>query len=172
VKRFRCIVADPPWNERGAGKVKRGADRHYKTLKKHEIIEVMLRADVWRPHKDSHLWLWITNNYLKDGLFVMEALGFRHITQATWAKDRFGLGQYMRGQTEHCLFGVRYGGRLPSKVKDKSTLFAGGIIPRTDKHSKKPVGAYKQIEAISPGPRLEMFAREPRKGYTVWGNEV
>ncbi len=111
----------------------------------------------------------MTNNHLKDAEFVMEALGFRYITMVTWAKDRIGLGQYRRGQTEHALFGVM--GRLPALVKTESTLVGKGIIPR-GRHSEKPADFYKEVELVSPGPRLEMFAREPRKGWDVWGNEV
>ena len=98
---YRTILADPPWNERGGGKVKRGADRHYPLLRTAEIIEVMqaqLAARDIAP--DAHLYLWVTNNYLPDGLRVMEALGFTYKTNIVWAKHRAGLGQYFRGKHE------------------------------------------------------------------------
>ena len=163
---YQTIAADPPWNESGGGKIKRGADRHYPLLKTPEIIEVMLGADCWHPADDCHLYLWTTNNKLRDGLEVMEALGFRYVTMLTWAKDRIGLGYYFRGQTEPLLFGVR--GKLKPKVRTQSTLISA---PRR-KHSQKPDSAYLKMEKVSPGPRLEMFARSKRKGWDVWGNEV
>jgi len=162
---------DPPWNEKGGGKIKRGADRHYPVMKKHDIIKTIYQSDVWTPDKNCHLWMWVTNNFLKDGLFVMEALGFRYITNAVWAKDgKFGLGQYMRGKHELILFGVK--GRLPSRVKDESTLIGDDLI-EPDEHSKKPEDAYAKIRRISPRPRLEMFARKDRVwGFTTWGDEI
>lgn len=169
---FRCVVADPPWNESGGGRVKRGADRHYPLMKTPAIIELMdhVLGDVHPIDVDGcHLHLWVTNNYLRDGLRVMEELGFRYITMRTWAKDRFGLGQYARGQTEHTLFGVL--GKLKPLNRTESTLIGKGIVPRR-KHSQKPDVCFDEIERISPGPRLELFARAPRDGWTVWGNEV
>lgn len=163
---FPCIMADPPWNESGGGKIKRGADRHYKLLKAPGIIQVMLCSPFWIPAENAHLWLWVTNNFLKDGLHVMEALGFRYVTNFVWVKDRIGLGQYLRGQHELCLFGVR--GRLPSATRSESTVVQA---PRGE-HSAKPVEAVEKIEAISPRPRLEMFARARREGWAVWGNEI
>lgn len=118
------------------------------------------------PDENAHLYLWVTNNFLKDGLWVMEQLGFRYVTMLTWAKDRIGLGQYFRGQTEQLLFGVR--GRLPAQVRTQTTLITA---PRR-KHSEKPDRAFEVIEAVSPGPRLEMFARTQRPGWDAWGNEV
>lgn len=167
--KFSTITADPPWNERGGGKCKRGADRHYPLLSTPEIVRVMLQAPCWRPAENAHLYLWYTNNYLPDALHVMQALGFRYVTQRTWAKDRIGLGQYWRGQTEHVLFGVR--GRLPAAVRTESTLIGKGIVPRT-KHSAKPSEFYDEVERVSPGPYLEIFSRTPRDGWSIWGNEV
>lgn len=172
---FKTICMDPPWPERGGGKSKRGADRHYPTVQKSEcpakITEIVLQSGVWRPDPEgSHLYIWYTNNYLPDALQLMASLGYRYVTQRTWAKTRIGLGQYWRGQTEHVLFGVR--GRLPAQVKTESTLIGKGLIPRQSKHSEKPADFYREVEKVSPGPYLEMFARKPRDGWTVWGNEV
>ncbi len=167
---FKTICIDPPWSEKGGGKIKRGADRHYPVLKTYEIVEVILDSPVWGIDGDgAHCYLWVTNNYMADGFQVLAALGFRYVTMRTWAKDRFGLGQYYRGQTEHVLFGVR--GRLKSKVKTQSTLIGGGIVPR-GRHSEKPQVFYDETELVSPGPYLEMFARKDRLGWTTWGNEV
>jgi len=169
---YACIAADPPWAERGGGKIKRGADRHYPLLSTPQIIQVMLSAPAWRPADNAHLWLWVTNNFLADGLHVMQALGFRYVTNMVWTKIkadgtvRIGLGQYLRGAHELCLFGVR--GRLSAVTRKVPSAF---LAPRAA-HSAKPDEAYAAIQGVSPGPRLEMFARAPREGWDVWGNEV
>ncbi len=172
--KYRCIVADPPWNERGGGKIKRGADRHYPLMKTPDIIACMLRAPVWRPAESAHLWLWVTDNFLLDGLQVMGALGFRYVRTMAWFKQqqhqqlqlKVGLGYYLRGAHELCLFGVRGTASMPAKAPASAVL-----APRTE-HSKKPDAAFALIEQASPAPRLEMFARRPRPGWDVWGNEV
>lgn len=177
MSKYGTIFADPPWIERGGGKSKRGADRHYPLMPTKSIMTLPVQdftAD------NSHLWLWVTNNFLIDGLKVMEAWGFRYITMLTWGKVKEtesglliqqGLGQYMRGSTEHVLFGAK--GRVPYKViggkrQQCSTLL---LAPRT-KHSVKPQEAYDHAMRISPGPYLEMFARNQRPGWDAWGNEV
>jgi N6-adenosine-specific RNA methylase IME4 len=206
---FRCTVTDPPWPEKGAGKIKRGADRWYSCMKVKDIIalhldlltETVTDSGLVRPPQfeiaeNSHLWCWTTNNYLKAGLELLDALGYRYISNSAWAKmecaelapgvpayfknkpawikQRQGLGQYMCGEHELLLFGVR--GKLLALWKDKSTgaKMQGTLTlgPRTPKHSEKPQAAYDKIANISPGPRLELFARDPRPGWTVWGNEV
>jgi len=167
---FKTIVADPPWNECGGGKVKRGADRHYPLMKTRDIIPLM-QTVLFKHQPDPsgcHLYLWVTNNFLRDGLEVMDALGFRYVTMRTWAKDRFGLGYYYRGQTESCLFGVM--GKLPPMSRGQSTLVGGGLVKR-GRHSAKPKVFFDEVEKVSPGPRLEVFARGPRENWSVWGNE-
>jgi N6-adenosine-specific RNA methylase IME4 len=98
---------------------------------------------------------------------VVQALGFHYKTLLTWVKDRFGLGQYFRGQTEHLIFATR-GPHLPAKIKNRTTL----ISARRGRHSAKPEAAYDLIEAVSHGPYLEMFARTQRPGWDCWGEEV
>lgn len=164
--KYRCIVIDPPWNERGCGKCKRGADKYYSLLRTKDMPGVIRESGVWTPAATCHLYLWTTNNFLKDGLWLMEELGFRYITVLTWTKHAYGLGYYYRGQTEQCLFGVR--GRLPALARTESTAL---LAPRT-KHSRKPDAMYEKIMRVSPGPRLEMFARGSRVGWDVWGNEA
>ena len=90
----RCIVSDPPWMERGGGKIKRGADRHYDLLRTEGVINIM-RPFVHAAHPDTHLWLWVTNNHLQEGTNVLHNLGFRYIINLVWVKTKgFGLGQY------------------------------------------------------------------------------
>jgi N6-adenosine-specific RNA methylase IME4 len=163
---YRTILIDPPWYEKGGGKIKRGADRHYPLLKTDEIISVIKNSGVFSPADDCHLYLWVTNNFLEDGLRVVRELGFRYITNLVWVKDRWGLGQYFRGQHELCLFGVR--GKLMTRNRFTPTV----IIARKRRHSQKPDEMYGVIERCSYPPRLEMFARGRREGWDSWGKEL
>lgn len=162
---YHTIVADPPWWHSGGGHCKRGADRHYPLLKTPQIIEAMLRSPLWLPAENSHLYLWVTNNFLPDGLHVMEALGYRYVTNVVWVKQCFGLGHYFRGQHEIALFGVR--GRLTTAARDLPSV----IHAKRTVHSKKPDEFFELVERASPPPRLEMFARTPRPGWDAWGND-
>jgi len=168
-KKYRTIYADPPWMESGGGKIKRGADRHYPLMRTKNIITLPV---IGLAEADAHLYLWVTNTFLPAGLEVMKTWGFTYKTTITWAKDRFGLGQYFRGQTEHCLFGVR--GKVPYRIKPDGKRAQGTTLitaPRVI-HSAKPEGMRRYIELVSPGPYLELFAREKAEGWDVWGNEV
>lgn len=168
-KKYQIVYADPPWNESGGGKIKRGADRHYPLMKTKEIMALNIPSA-----ENAHLYLWVTNNFLPDGLKVMEAWGFKYKTAITWVKDRIGLGQYFRGQTEHCLFGVK--GNLPYKLIDGKRQQGTTVIhaPRRE-HSQKPEEMRTLIEKVSDRDgfsKLEMFARRSAEGWDVWGNEV
>ncbi len=162
-KKYRTIYADPPWNETGGGKIKRGADRHYPLMKTKEIKEMPVNeiAD-----DECWLYLWVTNNYLKDGIQVLESWGFRYVTNIVWCKDRFGIGYYFRGQHELCLFGVK--GKLKPKLRNIPSAF---YEPRT-KHSEKPDRIRQVIESMSYEPRIELFARQRADGWDSWGNEI
>jgi N6-adenosine-specific RNA methylase IME4 len=118
------------------------------------------------------LYLWVTNTQLTSGFNVMATWGFKYKTTITWVKDRFGLGQYYRGQTEHCLFGVR--GRLPYQILKESGRAQGvtAICAPRAAHSAKPDEMRLMIERVSHTPRLELFARGKSAGWDVWGNEV
>jgi len=84
---YRAIMIDPPWKETGGGKIKRGADRHYPVIKKKEDIrDVILNSGKWDPAEHSHLYLWTTNNFLQDALWLMDELGFRYVTNIAWVK--------------------------------------------------------------------------------------
>jgi N6-adenosine-specific RNA methylase IME4 len=169
---YRTIYADPPWPEYGGGRIKRGADRHYPLMSIARIVQLGDALSPFIAADGCHLYLWVTNTHLANGLRVMETWGFRYVTTITWFKDRFGLGQYFRGQTEHCLFGVR--GRLPYRAAARGTRCQGVTAihaPRTV-HSRKPPGMRQMIECVSYGPRLELFAREAFDGWDAWGNEI
>ena len=167
-KKYHTIYADPPWPERGGGKIKRGADAHYKTMtvKKIKALPVQEIAE-----DNCHLYLWVTNNYLEAGLEVVRAWGFRYVTKITWFKDRMGLGQYYRGITEDCLFAVK--GVLPYKVIDgKRQQGVTGFHAPKGKHSEKPEEMREMIERVSYPPRIELFARKQAEGWDAWGDEV
>ena len=169
--RIKTIVADPPWNESGGGKIKRGADKHYPLMKTPEIITLMKEWVAKYDHEDDqHLYLWVSNNFLEDGLSVMRALGFRYITNVVWTKDSIGIGQYFRGQHEICLFGVRGKG---FEVRTALLNIPSTFSAKKREHSRKPDEFYTLVEARSEGPYLEMFARSSRGDkWSAEGNET
>ena len=171
-EKFQTILADPPWYQRGGGKSKRGADKHYPIMKENEIKEVMSKALEGKIDENAHMYMWCANNHLPEGLRIMEHLGFRYITNLVWAKKYFGLGRYFRGQHEICLFGVRGRGfAIRKDANNISSLIGGGLIAPTV-HSKKPDEMYNLIENRSEGPYLELFARNTRDGWNSWGDEI
>lgn len=171
IPRFKTVLLDPPWWESGGGKSKRGADRHYPLLKKHDIIRVVYQSGYWSIANQAHMWMWVTDNFLEDGLFVMKALGFRYVRQAVWPKPHIVIGQYLRGQHETCLFGVK-GPMMKLRTRSESSLFGDGELLKTGIHSKKPDECYDKIGRVSPGPRLELFCRKRRPGWWAWGNQL
>jgi N6-adenosine-specific RNA methylase IME4 len=163
-KRFRTILADPPWDiqQRGA----RGAERHY-DLMSLDRIKAMPVADL--AQDDAHLWLWVTNATLRHGYDVAEAWGFTVRSPLTWIKFRLGLGNYLRNSTEHLLFATK--GKAPVNFRSQPTWVNAPV----QDHSHKPEEQYALIERISPGPYLELFARRrppSSSDWSVWGNEI
>lgn len=169
-RKYKTIYADPPWNERGGGKIKRGADRHYCLMSTKDIAKIPVPQMI---HSDGcHLYLWATNNHLKDALYIIDAWGFEYVTTITWIKDKVGLGQYFRGITEHCLFAVTKN-RLPYKFQEgKRMQGITGFYEVKAEHSVKPVKMREMIETVSYSPRIELFARKELDGWDYWGNEV
>lgn len=169
-RKYRTIYLDPPWPERGGGRIKRGADRHYRLMPVKEIIALPIRdlAD----QDGCHVYCWVTNNYLPFGLECLKAWGFEYVTTITWLKDRMGLGQYYRGLTEHCLFGTTPK-RLPYRLADGKRCqgLTGFMEPKTA-HSRKPARMREMIECVSYEPRIELFAREAHPGWDGWGDEL
>lgn len=173
-QRYATVLADPPWLERGGGQVKRGADRHYPLMSTTEISKLpvhQLAAD------NAHLYLWVTNNFLPDGLEVMAFWGFRYVTNLAWGKVRDGkvqqgLGQYFRGAHELLLFGVR--GQVPYRTTEegKRAQHPTLVLAPRGEHSRKPDVFHEVIEKVSPGPYVELFARRARPGWAVWGNQA
>ncbi len=173
--RFRTILADPPWQfQNRTGKMAPEHKRlsRYPTMSLREICDLPVEAIVTET---AHLYLWVPNALLPDGLKVMENWGFTYKSNIIWYKirkdggpDRRGVGFYFRNVTEVLLFGTR--------GKNARTLQLGRtqeniISAQKREHSRKPDEQYALIEGCSNGPRLEMFARGPRLGWTVWGNQ-
>lgn len=169
-KKYKTIYIDPPWQEVGGGKIKRGADKHYDLMTLKEIAALPIPQLV--DEEGCHLYLWVTNNFLEKGFNLLKAWGFEYVTLITWQKDRFGLGQYYRGITEHCIFATTKK-KLPYKLIDgkRQQGVTGFYEPRTI-HSRKPVKMREMIEKVSYEPRIELFARQYAVDWDCWGNEV
>jgi len=174
-KRFHTVLADPPWrfqNRTGKMAPEHRRLNRYGTMTLDEIAGLPVVDIVSEP---AHLYLWVPNALLPEGLQVMEAWGFQYKSNIVWHKirkdrgpDGRGVGFYFRNTTELLLFGVR--------GKNARTLAPGRrqvnfIATQKREHSRKPDEQYKVIEDCSPGPRIEMFARGPRPGWTVFGNQ-
>lgn len=175
-KRFATILADPPWqfvNRTGKVAPEHRRLNRYGTMNLAEICALPVEQAL---APTAHLYLWVPNALLPDGLAVMKAWGFEYKSNIVWHKlrkdggsDGRGVGFYFRNVTEIILFGVR--------GKNARTLQPGRtqvnyLGTRKREHSRKPDEQYDLIEACSPGPRLEMFSRGTRKGWTVWGNQA
>ncbi len=174
-KRFGTLLADPPWRfQNRTGKV---APEH-KRLSRYDTLSVSEIASAPVSElmaEQSHCYLWVPNALLAEGLEVMEAWGFTYKAMIVWAKrrkdggpDGRGVGFYFRNVTEPILFGVK--GKL--RTLDAGRRQVNMIETRKREHSRKPDELYPIITACSPGPRLELFARYPQPGWSVWGNEA
>lgn len=168
--KYKTIYIDPPWMERGGGKIKRGADRHYDLMKTDEISKLPIRE--LADDEGCHLYLWTTNIFLPQAIELLKIWDFEYITTITWMKDKMGLGQYFRGITEHCIFASTKK-RLPYKIIDgkRQQGLTGFYEPKTI-HSRKPNEMLKMIERVSYGPRIEIFARDEKEGWDCFGNEL
>jgi len=175
-KRFRTILADPPWQfQNRTGKMAPEHKRlnRYDTMHLDDILSLPVRALADDP---AHLYLWVPNALLPEGLRVMEAWGFQYKSNLIWHKirkdggpDGRGVGFYFRNVTEVVLFGTR--------GKNARTLQPGRsqvnfLATQKREHSRKPDEMYNIIEACSPGPYLELFARGTRPKWWVWGNQA
>lgn len=175
-KKFGTILADPPWQfQNRTGKMAPEHKRlnRYATMTLDDIKRLPVVDAADHP---AHLYLWVPNALLPDGLAVMAAWGFSYKSNLIWHKERKdggsdgrGVGFYFRNVTEIILFGIR--------GKNARTLAPGRrqvnyMSTRKREHSRKPDEQYELIEACSPGPFLELFARGVRPKWTVWGNQA
>ncbi len=165
---YQSLVIDPPWRydnratrNNAEGQYKQEEGREETTMSQADLLELVLPAA-----QNSHLYLWVTNSFMRDGFELMEQWGFKYKTCLTWCKPQIGMGNYFRSTTEHVLFGIR--GSLPTLRNNVPTHF----IADRRHHSAKPESFFDLVESCSPGPYLEMFARRRRFGWHVWGNEA
>jgi N6-adenosine-specific RNA methylase IME4 len=168
-QRYPVILADPPWNYRLYNEKSgssRAAAEHYPTMTMNEICALPvsnLATDA------AALFLWTTAPHLQESFQALAAWGFEYKTNAVWVKDKIGLGFFIRGQHELMLIATR--GDMPSPLpanRPPSVITA----PRRE-HSRKPDEAYEMIERMYRQlPKIELFARQARPGWEVWGNEV
>lgn len=188
---FRVAVLDPPWPEKGGGKIKRGADRHYPVIPLGEIAPTIYAArwpdggNVWLPDvkNGAHVWCWATSTYLRAALELLEALGATYKTHRAWVKSdelplfnafslqNGGLGQYGRGSHELLLLGTVGPFRRSTSCKLRKTVI---LAPRTV-HSAKPAEPYEYARELAgidnDDQAVELFARRPREGWRTWGDE-
>lgn len=192
---FDVTIADPPWPERGGGKVKRGADRHYGTSTVRQMPDVFRSSPAWRPSTDALVFMWTTETYRDACVEMMrDAFGFRRCAGFVWVKleevavkhagsdatqtlyrrARPGLGKWTRCEHEHLLVFRRGHVRVPPpQLRQRSTILA----PRTRVHSEKPREAWNVIETTSrlafgaghTPTTVEMFARSTSPDRWTWG---
>jgi N6-adenosine-specific RNA methylase IME4 len=168
-KRYGVIYADPPWRFEtwgDAGKTNTSADNHYPCMAPSEIMLLdvpSISAD------DAALYLWVTVPFERQGHDVMEAWGFRYVSQVMWKKDRIGTGYWYRNQHEVLLFGTR--GNVPKPAP--GTQWPSVIEAPIGEQSVKPDVIYEMIESYFPNlPKIELYARRARPGWDVWGLEA
>lgn len=161
-RRFATIYADPPWQYANAAS-RGAAENHYETMTIDAIADLPiahLAAD------EAHLHLWTTNAFLFEAERVIKAWGFTYKSCLVWIKPQIGNGNYWRVSHEFLLLGVRGNLTFPDRTQ-QSWLFAD-----RGRHSAKPSVFRKLIEKVSPGPRLELFARSQAEGWTTWGDQI
>src|ERR1035438_7511222 len=154
---FQVIVADPPW------KYATGNSLPYPTMSLDEIRALPVKD---LSDQNAILWLWTTNTHLRSAFDVVEAWGFEYKTLLTWVKDRMGTGEWLRGQTEHCLLAAR--GKPVFLHGDHRTVLSA---PRRE-HSRKPEDFYSLVEEMCPGAKLELFSRQEREGWRSFGDQA
>jgi N6-adenosine-specific RNA methylase IME4 len=161
---FRVIVTDPPWEyEKRPDDPSRRGTIPYPSLS----VESIKQQDVpGIAHQDCILWLWTTNAHMPNAFEIIAHWGFRHKTILTWVKDKMGAGDWLRGQTEHCILAVR---GSPTVTLTNQTTALHGLLRE---HSRKPEEFYQLVESLCPGSKVELFARAERPGWAAWGYET
>lgn len=192
---YDVIAMDPPWPERGGGRIKRGADRHYDVVEYRDIPTLVADSPLWSPNDPCLVFCWTTVASCEYAYKLLRMLRVTPVTKLYWLKDRsfesvcpdgcrvpgittgcklegkLGLGQYVRHDVEEVVVG-RIGRVRSPKLAERSWVLAP-----TGAHSEKPQAMYDLFELLAvgaglDGPRAELFARRPRDGWKVWGNEV
>ncbi len=173
--KYNTILIDPPWrfqNRTGKMAPEHKRLRRYGTMDLEEIKKLPVEK---YAGDNAHLYLWVPNALLQEGLDVLKAWGFKYKGNLVWYKirkdggpDGRGVGFYFRNVTELVLFGTR--GRMRTLKPGRTQVNIISSMKR--EHSRKPDELYDIIERCSPGPFLELFARHKRDGWTSWGDEI
>lgn len=180
---YRTIVMDPPWPQKGGGTLRGREGWHdaqgaslpmkYATMTIPQLAVLPVR-DLAHPD-GAHLYLWTTNGFLEDAYYVARVWGFKPSTLPVWAKTPMGggLGGAYGISTEYCLF-ARWGKLAP--LRRQVGTWWNWKRPYDERgkpmHSAKPPEFYDLVSSVSPGPRLELFARRARNGWDVWGDQA
>jgi N6-adenosine-specific RNA methylase IME4 len=173
--RFGCVYADPPWKLSGGKNGKGGwsksvsPDVHYPLMELEEIMELPVDE---LALSDAHLWLWVPNPLLPQGLMVMNAWGFKYMNNVAWRKlGALGLGQYVRTTHELCLFGKRGNTPYARHPDGRRNQIRSCFEADKGAHSEKPAVMRSMIQQVSPGPYVELFSRHAVPGWERWGND-
>jgi len=169
-KKYKVIYADPPWQQGMMGKWKRARDGRkrfelpYQTMSIDEIKSLPVN-DI--SEEGCHLWIWTTNQFLKEGFDVIESWGFKYLAPIHWIKPS-GMGNWFIHRTQTLLFAYKKKCVFPKERHKPNLIFANV----QNKHSRKPQEMRDLIEKVSGGPRIELFARQKVEGWDAWGDEV
>lgn len=162
--RYRTIVIDPPWKyDVRADDASHRGKNPYPDMTVEEICALPVAK---LAQSSSILWLWTTNAFMRQAFSCLDAWGFKEKTILTWDKMRPGLGDYLRNSTEHCILAIK--GKPGIHLTNQTTM----IREMRREHSRKPEAFYDLVDALCPGSKLEMFAREVREGFQAWGAET
>lgn len=165
-ERHPLVLADPPWRyDAGSTDPSREIENQYPTMALEDICALPVKKIIT---DDAILFLWATSPKLHEAMAVITAWGFEYRSSIVWVKNKIGMGYWARSRHEFLLIATR--GKFPApppKVRPDSVLEAP-----VGKHSEKPVEAYERIEKMYPSlPKIEMFSRAPREGWSAWGNQ-
>lgn len=159
---WQVVVIDPPWPYSI-----RQSDPTHEISQTYEAMSIDQIATFPLPAApNSIVWLWVPNAFLHDAFHIIEAWGLKYRTTLTWAKNFPGLGDWLAGQTEHCLLATRGNYKL---LRDNESTFLQA--PR-GKHSEKPDAFYAMVDGLCPGTKIDIFARKEREGWATWGAEA
>ena len=166
ILKFKTAVLDPPWcysNVNTGGSMKSGSSAHYQVLSLKEIESLKVCKIM---EKDSMCFLWCPSPLVEYGLISLLAWGFHYKFTIYWVKPKLAMGFWLRNQVELCLVGIK------GKVAPFRSSMPNVIFEKQGKHSRKPDGFWDLINLLVQSPRCELFAREKRDGWMVWGDEV
>lgn len=161
--KFHVIVVDPPWSY---GRQSDPTHRSANPYQQMTVMDICAMPVAGLAHENCILWLWTTNAYMREAYQVVDAWGFQVKTILTWVKDRMGTGDWLRGQTEHCLMAIK--GRPVVNLTNQTTAINGPLR----EHSRKPDEFFELVNTLCPGKKAELFARTNRQGWTVYGDQL